>query len=151
MYKIIGGDGKEYGPVPVEQIRQWLREGRATGQTMAQSAGTTDWRPLASYPEFAVPPAVVPPINATMPGADKKIAAGILGILLGGLGIHKFVLGYTSEGVTMLLISFVGGILTCGLGWVVMHIIGMVEGIIYLTKSDADFVQTYVIERKGWF
>lgn len=81
------------------------------------------------------------------PGAEKKIPAGILGILLGGLGIHKFILGYTKEGLIMLLVS----VLTFGLGYGIMGIIGLIEGIIYLTKPDADFAATYVTGRKGWF
>lgn len=80
-------------------------------------------------------------------GADKKIAAGICGILIGSLGVHKFVLGYTTEGVIMLLVS----LLTCGLGAPIMGIIGIVEGIMYLTKPDEDFVRTYIQGRKGWF
>jgi len=76
-----------------------------------------------------------------VPGADKKVVAGILAILLGGFGVHKFYLGYTKEGVIQLLLSLVciGGI------------IGIIEGIIYLTKSDAEFAATYVTGRKGWF
>jgi TM2 domain-containing membrane protein YozV len=76
-----------------------------------------------------------------IPGAEKKIVAGILAILLGGLGIHKFYLGYTKEGIIQILLSFVcvGGI------------IGLIEGIIYLTKSDEDFVATYITGKKGWF
>jgi len=80
-------------------------------------------------------------------GADKKIAAGILGILLGALGIHKFLLGYTKEGIIMLLVS----VLSLGLLAWIMGIIGLVEGIIYLTKSDEEFVATYVQGKKGWF
>ncbi|OPZ27132.1 MAG: TM2 domain protein [Lentisphaerae bacterium ADurb.BinA184] len=76
-------------------------------------------------------------------GADKKVVAGILGILLGGWGIHKFYLGYTKEGVIQIVITF----LTCG----VAGLIGLIEGIIYLTKSDEEFVKTYVEGRKGWF
>ncbi len=76
-------------------------------------------------------------------GAEKKIAAGICGILLGALGIHKFILGYTKEGVIQLII----GVVTCGFG----GIIGLIEGIIYLTKSDEEFVKTYVENKKGWF
>lgn len=79
--------------------------------------------------------------------ASKKVAAGICGILLGTLGIHKFILGLTTPGLIMLLVS----ILTCGLGAPVMYIIGLVEGIIYLTKDDNDFYQTYGVEKKGWF
>lgn len=76
------------------------------------------------------------------PGADKKVLAGILGILLGGLGIHKFILGYTKEGIIQILLC-----LLCGIG----AIIGLIEGIIYLTKSDEEFVRIYVQNKKGWF
>ena len=80
-------------------------------------------------------------------GADKKLAAGILGILLGGLGIHKFVLGYKTEGLIMLL----GTILTCGVASMVFTPIGLVEGILYLVKSDEEFVRTYIQNKRGWF
>ncbi|MCW5775560.1 MAG: TM2 domain-containing protein [Phycisphaeraceae bacterium] len=77
----------------------------------------------------------------------KKIAAGICGILLGALGVHKFILGRTVPGIIMLLVS----VLTLGfLSWL-MAIIGIIEGIIYLTKSDEDFYNTYVVGKKGWF
>nr|WP_294788456.1 TM2 domain-containing protein [uncultured Flavobacterium sp.] len=74
---------------------------------------------------------------------NKKVLAGIMGILFGSLGIHKFVLGYTQEGIIQLVISVV----TCGIG----GIIGFIEGIIYLTKSDEEFYQTYQVGKKGWF
>ena len=80
-------------------------------------------------------------------GGDKKIVAGILAILVGSLGVHKFILGYTTEGVIMLLVT----VLTCGIAGIVMSIIGIVEGIMYLTKSDEDFVRTYIQNKKGWF
>jgi TM2 domain-containing membrane protein YozV len=80
-------------------------------------------------------------------GAEKKIAAGICGILLGALGVHKFILGYTKEGLIMLLVT----VLTLGILGFVMGIIGLIEGIIYLTKTDEDFVRTYVQGKKGWF
>jgi TM2 domain-containing membrane protein YozV len=152
MYKIIGADGREYGPVTVEQIHQWIREGRANAQTKVQPEGSTEWKALGEIPEFAAaPPATSPPTlppPGTRPdGADKKLPAGICGILLGCLGVHKFVLGYTKEGIIMLLIT----VLTCGYGAAVMGLIGLIEGIIYLTKSDEDFVQTYVRNKKGWF
>jgi TM2 domain-containing membrane protein YozV len=79
--------------------------------------------------------------------ASNKVAAGICGILLGALGIHKFILGLTTPGIIMVLVS----VLTCGFGAPVMHIIGFIEGIIYLTKSDEDFYQLYFVERRGWF
>lgn len=83
----------------------------------------------------------------SQPGQKSKIAAGLLGILLGGLGIHKFYLGYTSTGLIMLLVT----LLTFGIGGVVMSIIGLVEGIIYLTKSDQEFYETYEVYTKKWF
>ena len=75
--------------------------------------------------------------------ASKKLPAGICGILLGGLGIHKFVLGYSKEGIIQIILTLV----TCGAA----SIIGLIEGIIYLTKSDEDFYNTYVANKKGWF
>ncbi|MTF40138.1 TM2 domain-containing protein [Cyanobacterium aponinum UTEX 3222] len=78
---------------------------------------------------------------------SKKVTAGILGILLGALGIHKFLLGYNTEGLIMLLVS----ILTCGFGSPIMGIIGLIEGIIYLTKTDDEFRITYLDNKKGWF
>jgi TM2 domain-containing membrane protein YozV len=80
-------------------------------------------------------------------GADKKMVAGILAILLGSLGVHKFILGYTTEGVIMLLVS----VLSCGVLAVIPSVIGIVEGIMYLTKSDEEFVRTYIQSKKGWF
>lgn len=76
-------------------------------------------------------------------GADKKITAGICAILVGWLGVHKFILGYTTEGVIQLVL----GILTCGL----TNILSIIEGVIYLTKSDEEFVRTYIQNKKGWF
>ena len=75
--------------------------------------------------------------------SGKKVPAGIFGILLGGLAIHKFYLGYTKEGIIQLIVSVV----TCGAG----GIIGLIEGIIYLTKTDEEFDKTYVENKKGWF
>jgi hypothetical protein len=53
MYKIIGADGKEYGPVATEQLRQWIADRRANAQTMVQAEGTQGWQPLSSIVEFA--------------------------------------------------------------------------------------------------
>jgi TM2 domain-containing membrane protein YozV len=78
---------------------------------------------------------------------SKKLAAGICGILIGSLGIHKFILGMNKPGLIMLLVT----LLTCGAGGVVMSIIGIVEGIVYLTKSDEEFYQTYMVGQKEWF
>lgn len=95
------------------------------------------------YPGYGGPPAV----NWQAEGADKKLVAGLCGILIGGLGVHKFILGYTTQGLIMLLAT----VLTCGIAGMVTGVIGLVEGIIYLTKSDEEFVRTYIQAKKGWF
>lgn len=83
-------------------------------------------------------------------GEKSKLVAGLLAIFLGTLGIHKFYLGYTQAGVIMLLVSILGAFLF-GLGPLVMGVIALIEGIMYLTKSDADFERIYVIGNKPWF
>ena len=80
---------------------------------------------------------------------NKKVIAGILAILFGAFGVHKFVLGYTSEGLIMLGITIVGSLIV--IGPIAMVIIGIIEGIMYLTKSDVEFYETYQIGHKGWF
>jgi len=150
MYKIIGTDGRPYGPVNAEQIQRWMAENRVNAQTLVQIEGATDWKPLAAIPELAsgmklAPPMAPPSLYAAR--ASSKIPAGICGILLGALGVHKFILGYTGAGLVMLLVT----LLTCGLGAGIMHLIGLIEGIIYLCKSDEEFVRVYVEGRKEWF
>jgi TM2 domain-containing membrane protein YozV len=158
MYRIIGKDGQQYGPVTTEQLRSWIAENRANAQTLVQTDGTQHWKLLGSLPEFAadlkpplvsatVLPTITPPPYAPVPRASDKIPAGICGILLGSLGVHKFILGYTGAGLVMLLVT----LLTCGIGGLVMHIIGLIEGIIYLCKPDEEFVRVYVDARKEWF
>jgi len=158
MYRIVGKDGQQYGPVTAEQLRSWIAENRANAQTLAQAEGTQEWKPLGSFPEFApdlkpptvsatAPPTMTPLPSTAVPRASNKIPAGVCGILLGSLGIHKFILGYTGAGLIMLLVT----ILTCGIGGCVMHVIGLIEGIIYLCKPDEEFVRVYVDGRKEWF
>jgi TM2 domain-containing membrane protein YozV len=74
---------------------------------------------------------------------NKKIVAGVLALLLGSLGVHKFILGYTNEGIIQIVITVV----TCGIG----GIIPFIEGILYLVKSDEEFYQTYQVNKRGWF
>ncbi|MBV7441822.1 TM2 domain-containing protein [Weeksellaceae bacterium TAE3-ERU29] len=83
-------------------------------------------------------------VNKTINSQEnKKILVGILAIFVGYLGIHKFILGYKKEGI----IQLVASIVTCG----VAGIIPFIEGIIYLTKTDEEFYQTYQVGHKGWF
>lgn len=84
-------------------------------------------------------------------GENKKILAGVLAILLGALGVHKFILGYTKEGIILLVTTVVLGALTCGIGASLAGLIGLIEGVIYLTKTDAEFYATYQVGKKPWF
>jgi TM2 domain-containing membrane protein YozV len=109
---------------------------------------------MSNLPPYTPPPPQQPPplypgyTPAPLQEANgKKTAAGICAILLGQLGVHKFILGYTGAGITMLLVT----LLTCGLGGIAMHVIGIIEGITYLTKTDQEFYNTYMIGRKEWF
>jgi len=71
MYKIIGADGRIYGPAGAEQLRQWLAEGRANAQTQTFADGAAEWKPLAALPEFAgqfAPPPTPPVIQPLPPG-----------------------------------------------------------------------------------
>ena len=82
--------------------------------------------------------------------SSSKIVAGILAILLGGLGVHRFYLGWTAAGIVMLLV-FVFGFILLGFPSLIICIIAFVEGLIYLFKSDEDFEQIYVSNKKCWF
>jgi TM2 domain-containing membrane protein YozV len=159
MYKIIGADGQQYGPVNLEQLRGWIAGGRARAETLVQVEGAQEWKPLGLFPELAselkstpppaaaIPPTITPLSPAQASRASVKIPAGVCGILLGSFGVHKFILGYTGAGLVMLLVT----LLTCFIASPLMHIIGLIEGIIYLCKPDDDFVRTYVDGRKSWF
>jgi TM2 domain-containing membrane protein YozV len=74
---------------------------------------------------------------------SKKMVAALLGIFLGTFGAHRFYLGDTKGGLIRLIL----GVCTLGAG----GIIGLIEGIMYLMKTDEDFVKTYQIEKKAWF
>jgi len=113
------------------------------------------YQPQQQDPLPTTPP---PPQADTGISTDKKLIAGLMGILLGGLGVHKFYLGYTQEGIIMLAVTLgvgvVGGAITCGLltpAMIPMSVIGLIEGILYLTKTDEEFTATYVTGRKPWF
>jgi hypothetical protein len=89
MYKIIGADQKEYGPISADQMRQWLAEGRVNGQTQVQAEGQADWRPLSSYPEFAVAAQAIPtgaPFGAVPSANAAALVSGpATGLLITGI------------------------------------------------------------------
>ena len=87
---------------------------------------------------------------ASAGGDNKKLLAGILAILFGWLGVHKFILGYQKEGIIMAAVGVLGWFL-CGIPTMLVSIVGLIEGIMYLTKSDEEFYNTYQAGKKPWF
>lgn len=109
MYKIVGADGKEYGPVGIEQMRQWTAEGRINAKTRVQQAGAAEWKTAADFPELGcAPSAVVPGPGSSPPPLPTGQAAG----QQSGLAITSFVLGLLS----LLCLGFLAGIpaIICG-------------------------------------
>lgn len=83
-------------------------------------------------------------------GNSKKITAALLAFFLGAFGVHKFYLGYQKQGIIMLLVFLFGWILL-GIPSLIIAVIAFIEFIVYLIKSDEEFEQTYVINKKPWF
>ena len=102
-----------------------------------------------SYQQYQ--PYQQPYYGAQVVQTKDHVAAGLLAIFLGSFGVHKFYLGYNSTGFVMLAVSIVGSLLTLGIAAGVMCVIGFIEGIIYLVKSQTDFEQLYVYNKREWF
>lgn len=107
----------------------------------ASSAGTPQPDAAQPPPAYGQPPAYTPPpaygapAVAYDPTLRSKLVAGLLGIFVGGLGVHRFYLGYTAIGVAQLALFLVLGIPTCGIGCIAASIWGLIEGILILTGS----------------
>jgi len=99
MYQIIGADGRPYGPVSGEQLRQWIAEGRANAQTQTFVAGATEWKALATLPEFAshfvpqIPPTISPPVAPAVRKTNSNAMAGLIFGLLAFFCCCKFLFG----------------------------------------------------------
>ncbi|MGO8764887.1 MAG: DUF4190 domain-containing protein [Limisphaerales bacterium] len=90
MYKIVGADGRVYGPVSAEQIKQWIAEGRANAQSQALADGAAAWKPLVMFPEFAgfFAPQVPPTIPLLVAPAPRRISgAATAGLIFGILSV----------------------------------------------------------------
>ena len=126
----LADDAKEFASEAKEKASEFAGEAKNSAKEFSDSAKET---------------------FSNVSGDNKKVLAGILGIVLGWAGIHKFILGYNKEGAIMLISSIILYFVTCGIGTLVVSIIGLVEGIIYLTKSDEEFYNTYQVGKKPWF
>ncbi|MCD4828421.1 MAG: TM2 domain-containing protein [Candidatus Cloacimonetes bacterium] len=93
---------------------------------------------------------------------NNKILVGLIAIFFGWLGIHKFIMGYTNPGLIMCIGSVASLVVATLLAWLIlpmvlyivpfgMSVIGLIEGIIYLTKTDEEYQRIYVDGQKFWF
>lgn len=109
------------------------------GPRGAQPGGGSDGASLLSSP------------TTMRPVTRDHVAAGLLAIFLGWLGVHKFYLGYNAQGFILLAVSLIGGLFSFGLAAGAVVIISIIEGVIYLTKSQSEFERTYVHGKREWF
>jgi prepilin-type processing-associated H-X9-DG protein len=118
MYKILGADQKEYGPVSAEQVREWVAQGRANAQTLVQPEGATDWRPLPEFADFAE---VLNPAAWAQSGPPRPMVTAVpaASAKTSGLAISSLVLGLL-------------GLFTCG----ITSLVGVVLGIVALVKIE---------------
>src|ERR1035437_8467274 len=118
MFKLLGNDQKEYGPVNTDQVRQWIAQGRANARTKAQAAGTTDWKPLTDFPEFADAwQTAASPTGQPAPAAGAQPATAPP--KTSGLAVTSLVLGCL-------------GLFSCG----ITALVGLVLGIIALVRIN---------------
>ena len=131
---------------------------QANGQAYQQSQGSWQanqqsqgpWQANQAYSQPYGQPYQQPYAQAA-PNTKDHVAAGLLAIFLGSLGIHKFYLGYNTPGFIMLAVTIVGSIFSLGLAGLAMVVISIVEGVLYLSKSQTEFEQIYVFNKKEWF
>ena len=92
MYRIIGADGREYGPATADQVRGWITEGRVNAQTRVLAEGTAQWKALSEYLEFApMPGRTTPPLSAPGPisiaPTPRNNSMAVMGLVMGVLSI----------------------------------------------------------------
>ena len=112
MYKVIGADGKEYGPISLDQLKQWVAEKRVAPQSQVQDAATGQWKPAGQVPELAglfPPPApVVQPLSAATPAAPVPARPPTQ-----GLAITSLVLGISSVALCLSALAGIPAVI-CG-------------------------------------
>ncbi len=126
----------------------------SVGAASANPAGNTQnqgyWQGQAAQGGYQYQPAQ-PSYTAVNPSSKDHVAAGLLAIFLGTFGIHKFYLGYNTQGFIMLAISILAGVFTFGIAAGVIWVIAVIEGVLYLTKNQSDFERIYVYNKREWF
>lgn len=142
-----GAQAVQSGPQPYAQPSAYAYQANQTAQPGTQG---NPQQPYGGQGFYQQPP-VQPHYSAPYTTPKDHVAAGLLAIFLGCLGVHKFYLGYSTQGFIMLAISVLGGILSIGLATSIVWIVAIVEGIIYLSKSQSEFEQLYVYGKHEWF
>ena len=144
---------------PTPTISQAYDGASSTGDRMrydetsfaSEAAYRTEYEGYSSR-EADVAEATVRRIYAARAEKQKDhIAAGLFAVFLGLFGMHKFYLGYNKAAFTMLAVTVIGGIITLGLAGAVVWVIAIIEGVIYLTKTQSEFDKVYVRGQRDWF
>jgi TM2 domain-containing membrane protein YozV len=164
---------QQSSPVELSHLRMLIVSGQVRPSDQVWNETMTSWESVSHVPDLAIgtgpmlqmqpawptadPMAGMPVVSSAGEGASdsnsafyrefigKKTLAGVCALLLGNLGIHKFVLGLTSGGVTMLILFFLIVPIP------VLTIISLTEAIVYLTKTDEKFFRDYAVDKKQWF
>jgi TM2 domain-containing membrane protein YozV len=168
------GGAQQPTAIGTAALRDLVAAGSVQSKDLVWRAGFADWQPVSAVaeladavpgpgsidvglplPDFGGPPASMPGRGGTTGAAvgredyesfvAKKMPAGLLALLMGTLGIHKFMLGLTTAGIITLVLFFLL------IPIPVLSVIALVEGITYLTKSDAKFYEDYAVKKKQWF
>ncbi|AFD26595.1 TM2 domain-containing protein [Deinococcus gobiensis] len=159
--RMTGGAARSSGPAPT---------GRPYAEPTHAEPMRSDWAQGAPRDAWGDQRPAMPYAGGLAGGdvAQRKLIAGLLAIFLGSLGVHKFYLGMNRPGALMLglnvgvwVLAILLGIITLAVGFIVtlplaslvsfvLGVLGLVEGIIYLTKSDEAFARDYLVGKKAW-
>lgn len=141
MYKVMGGDGREYGPASAEEVRQWLTQGRLHYQSLVQNVAESAWRPLHTFPELTPPPQPLAAAGAqSRPRSSNALA--VWGFVFGLLSLLGSCLCCCACPVNLLAILFS----TLGLAQAsrerdsnsqTLAVVGLILGILSLLESAA--------------
>ena len=137
---------------PAGQPQQpYAQPGYAAQQPYAQQPGQAAYYSQSNGYYAPGQGAYQVPYQQPLVHTKDHVAAGLLAIFLGVFGVHKFYLGYHTTGFIMLGVTILGSLLTIGIAAGVVWLIGVIEGIIYLTKSQSEFEQLYVFNKREMF
>lgn len=137
---------------PAGQPQQsYAQPGYAAQQPYAQQPGQAAYYSQSNGYYASSQGAYQVPCQQPLVHTKDHVAAGLLAIFLGVFGVHKFYLGYHTTGFIMLGVTILGSLLTIGIAAGVVWLIGVIEGIIYLTKSQSEFEQLYVFNKREMF